>query len=162
MSSSAFHDAHCNAPGALGRVLMAVFLAVGGVMAHKLPAQAGWTEVKASHNGHFIVEARIDGARTRAVIDTGATVVAIPWREAERMGLKPAFLDFNVPMWTVNGKVMGARVMLRRVEIDSVAARDVQAVVLPKGALGHVLIGMSYLGKLRRYAVNANVMRLVD
>jgi len=125
-------------------------------------AQAGWTEIKAAPNGHFIVKARINGTTTQAVIDTGATVVAIPYREAERMGLKPAFLDFNIPMWTANGKVMGARVLLRRVEIDSVSARDVQAVVLPRGALGHVLIGMSYLGKLRRYAVNANTMRLVD
>ena len=125
-------------------------------------ARAGWTEVKAGPNGHFLVQARINGVRTRAVIDTGASSVAIPWREAQRMGLHPALKEFNQTVATANGVVKVAPVKLRRVEIGPVVARDVRAVILPKGRLGVVLIGMSFLGKLRRYSVRANTLRLMD
>ena len=125
-------------------------------------ARAGWTEIKAGPNGHFIVQARIEGLRTPAVIDTGATVVALPYEVARRAGLRPSFLRFDREVWTANGKARAAEVTLRRVEIDNVVARDVRALVMPRGALNHVLIGMSYLGKLRRFAVNAGTLRLVD
>ena len=125
-------------------------------------AHAAWTEVKAARNGHFIVRAEINGVRVPAVIDTGASIVAIPYELAERMGLKPRFLKYDVPLMTANGKAHGARVRLRHVRIDNVSARDVQAVVMPKGALAHVLIGMSYLSRLRRFSVRDGRLRLVQ
>ena len=137
-----------------------LFLGLGALVA--APAQASWTELKASPNGHFVARAYINAAPTTAIIDTGATVVVIPYEEAARMRLHPGQLRFNRPVWTANGKAMAAVTRLRRVEIDGVVARDVEALVMPKGALRHVLIGMSFLRKLRRYVVNANTMRLVD
>ncbi len=125
-------------------------------------ARAAWTEIRAGRDGHFIVRARINGVRAQALIDTGASIVAIPYRLAERMGLKPAFLDFDVPLMTANGMARGARVRLRRVEIDNVVARDVEAVVMPRNTLEHVLIGMSFLNRLRRYSVRDGKLRLVQ
>ncbi len=145
----------------LATVLLAGGLALAAVIGSHAPSHAGWTEIRASQNGHFIATAHINGQPVRAIIDTGATVVAIPHEQAQRMGLNPAFLRHDQPLWTANGKVMAARTILRQVEIDGVIVRDVEAVVVPEGALQHVLIGMSYLGKLRRYAVNAGVMQLV-
>ena len=141
-----------------------IFLAmVLGLSALSAPlAQAGWTELKASRSGHFIARAYINGRPTTAIIDTGATVVAIPYEEARRMGLHPRQLRFNRPVWTANGKALAAATRLRRVEINGVVVRDVEALVMPKGALGQVLIGMSFLGKLRRYAVNAGTLRLFN
>ena len=148
--------------GIVGGTILALMLGVAGMqMLTPRPAMAGWAEIKASPNGHFIVQARINGTSTRAIIDTGATVVAIPYSKARRMGLKPAFLKFNIPVWTANGKVMAARTTLRQVEVNNVSVHGVEAIVLPDKSLKEVLIGMSYLGKLRRYVVNANVMRLV-
>ncbi len=139
-----------------------ILLALGlGVLA-AMPAQAGWTELKASENGHFVARAYINGTPTTAIIDTGATVVAIPYEEARRMGLHPTYLRFNHPVWTANGKAMAAFTRLRRVEINGVRVDDVEALVMPKRALRHVLLGMSFLRKLRRYVVNANTLRLVD
>ena len=141
-------------------IFFALFLGLGALAT--APVQAGWTELKASPSGHFVARAHINGTSTTAIIDTGATVVAIPYEEAARMRLHPRRLRFDRPVWTANGKAMAAVTRLRRVEIDGVVARDVEALVLPKGALRHVLIGMSFLRKLRRYVVNANTMRLVD
>ena len=142
----------------------AALLVVGMVAAGTVPtpALAGWTELKAGRNGHFVARAHINNTEVTALIDTGASVVAIPYEEAERLGLQPAFMDFNLPVWTANGRTKAAETVLREVEIDGVVARDVRAMVLPKGALRHVLIGMSFLSKLRRYEVNGDTLRLVD
>ena len=141
-------------------IFLAVILGLG-ILGAPL-AQAGWTELKASRSGHFITRAYINGTPATAIIDTGATVVAIPYEQAERLGLHPRYLQFNRPVWTANGKALAAAIRLRRVEIDGVVVRDVEALVMPKGALGQVLIGMSFLGKLRRYAVNANTLQLFN
>ena len=125
-------------------------------------AQAGWTELKAGPGGHFIARAYINDTEVTALIDAGASVVAIPYEDAERMGLRPKFLDYDHPVSTANGVTKAAVVTLREVEIDGVVARDVKAMVLPKGRLRHVLIGMSFLSRLRRYEVNGDTLRLVD
>ncbi len=143
---------------------MGALLLVGGV-AGALPfsapaAQARTAKVKAAPNGHFIVRARINGVRAEALIDTGASAVVIPYGKALRMRLHPRSMDFNVIVRTANGKARAARTILRKVEIKGVVAHDVEALVMQKGALDKVLIGTSYLGKLRRYAVKDSVMRL--
>ena len=144
--------------GAIASILTAMAL----LPAATTGAWAGWTDVKAAPNGHFMVQARINGVRAQAVIDTGASSVAIPWREAERMGLHPRLKKFSQQVATANGIVKVAPVTLRRVEIGPVVARDVRAVILPKGRLGVVLIGMSFLNKLRRFSVRGNTLRLMD
>ena len=141
-------------------LLLAIIMGLG--MFGTPLAHAGWTELKASRNGHFVTRAYINGTPTIAIIDTGATEVVIPFREAVRLGLKPSFLRFDRPVWTANGKAMAARIRLRRVEINNVVVRDVEALVMPKGALHRVLIGMSFLSKLRRYIVKANTLRLYN
>lgn len=145
-----------------GPILATVLLGTLLATAAAPSAQAAWTELKAGPNGHFIAEAYINNTRVRALIDTGASVVAIPYELAERMGLRPAFLTFDRLVSTANGGVKAALTTLREVEIDGVVARDVRAMVLPRGALRHVLIGMSFLSRLRRYEVNGDTMRLVD
>ena len=140
-----------------------LFAAALGTLAALAPAaQAGWTELKAARNGHFIARAMINQVPVTAMIDTGASVVAIPYEQARRMGLRPAFLRFNQPVWTANGRAFAAPVTLRRVEIDNVVARNVPAMVMPKGALRHVLIGMSFLSRLRRFEVKGKTLRLVN
>ena len=145
-----------------GTIAAAMLGAVFATAAMASPALAAWTELKAGANGHFVADAYINDTQVKALIDTGASVVAIPYAEAERMGLRPAFLDFDHTVSTANGQVKAAVVTLREVEIDGVVARDVKAMVLPEGALSHVLIGMSFLSRLRRYEVNGDTLRLVD
>ena len=157
-------DAKSVQEGEKGMKRHGVFLALAlGLSVLGAPlAQAGWTELKASRSGHFIAQAYINGRPTTAIIDTGATQVIVPYEKARRMGLHPRQLRFNVPVWTANGRALAAATRLRRVEIDGVVARNVEALVMPKGALTRVLIGMSFLSKLRRYVVNANTMRLFN
>lgn len=123
---------------------------------------AGWTELKAGRNGHFVTRAYINDTEVTALIDTGASVVAIPYEDAERLGLNPAFLNFNLKVWTANGRTIAAETTLREIDIDGVVVRNVRAVVLPEGNLRHVLIGMSFLSRLQRFEINGDTLRLVD
>jgi aspartyl protease family protein len=111
------------------------------------------TELKASDNGHYMTRASINNSNIDVMVDTGASVVALTWDDAERAGLDPDSLDFDVPVATANGEGKAARVTLDEVEIDNVRVKDVQGMVLPEGALGITLLGMSFLSKLDGFSV---------
>jgi aspartyl protease family protein len=87
------------------------------------------------------------------LVDTGASVVAIPEREAARVGIRPSRREYTVQMKTANGTVMAAPTQLRMVEVGGIIARDVPAVVMPDAALGENLLGMSFLSRLRRFEI---------
>jgi aspartyl protease family protein len=111
------------------------------------------TELNAGENGHFITKADINNRGIRVLVDTGASAVALSFEDAERVGLKPGNLKYDVEVSTANGVVKAARVTLREVEIDSVRVNDVSGMVLPKGALNGTLLGMSFLARLRSFSI---------
>jgi aspartyl protease family protein len=142
------------------RTVLVGGFAVAGGLALPRPARAVTHEVKAGGDGHFIVRAAIDSTEVEALIDTGATSVAIPGEDARRIGLRPRASEFTVPVSTANGVVNAARASLRRVEIGSVRVRDVEALVMPEGVLGITLIGMTFLGRLKGFKVDGGVLVL--
>lgn len=110
----------------------------------------------ADPRGHFVTEARMNGRRIDdAVIDTGASVVAINRAMARRLGLTLAESDFRHEVRTANGRTRAAVATIERLEIGRLSVDGVQAVVLDDSALEQPLIGMSFLNRLRRYGVEA-------
>ncbi len=109
--------------------------------------------IRADGNGHFHGDFRINGRTEKAMIDTGASVVALNVSAARRAGVTVASADFRQPVNTANGTIQAAPVTLARMEIGGISVRDVQAVVLEDRALSGTLIGMSFLRNLRRYQV---------
>jgi len=107
--------------------------------------------IRPDSRGHFQAEGRVDGQRMDFVVDTGATVVAIPEREASRLGIHPARREYTAQIRTANGTVNAAPTQLYVVEIGGLTVRDVAAVVLPDEALSENLLGMSFLSRLRRF-----------
>jgi aspartyl protease family protein len=118
------------------------------------------TELKAGAMGHYLVRAQINHSDIDVMVDTGASVVALSYEDAEKAGLHPRSLDYNVPVATANGVVNAARVKLDRVEIDTVRVENVDAMVLPHGALNGTLLGMSFLSKLDSFKSEAGVLTL--
>jgi aspartyl protease family protein len=100
-------------------------------------------------NGHFAVEARVDGRRVEFMVDTGASHIAIPEREAARLGIFPRPSDFTVRVNTANGVTRAALVELRQVEIGDIVVRNVPAIVHPDEGLSVNLLGMSFLSRVR-------------
>jgi aspartyl protease family protein len=144
-----------------GKDLPVAFAAVvcSAVMAAS-DASATSAEVVADARGHFITMAEIEHTPIMVLVDTGASVVALSYEDAEHAGLAPRTLTYDVPINTANGRVEAARVVLDRVEIGNVLVRDVEGVVLPRGAYEGTLLGMSFLNKLSRFKVENGTLFL--
>jgi aspartyl protease family protein len=100
-------------------------------------------------NGHFQVDARVDGRRVEFLVDTGASHIALRQREAARLGIHPRLSDFTVRVNTANGVTKAALVQLRSVEVGDIVVRDVPAIVHADEGLSVNLLGMSFLSKVR-------------
>jgi aspartyl protease family protein len=138
----------------------AAAMGVAGTWAHG--TQAASAEIAANPLGHFITIAEIEHTAIRVLVDTGASVVAMSYEDAEAAGLAPRTLTYDAPVATANGQVEGARVLLERVMIGNVLVRDVEGIVLPKGAYDGTLLGMSFLNKLSRFRVEDGTLYLDD
>jgi aspartyl protease family protein len=101
--------------------------------------------------GHFRVEASVDGHRLDFMVDTGASVIALTERDAGRLGIRPMRSEYTALVKTANGSVKAAPVSLNSVELDGIRVRDVRALVLPDDALSENLLGLSFLSRLRRF-----------
>ena len=103
-------------------------------------------ELKADARGHFVTTAYINGVPTRALIDTGATSVAISTDEAQRMAISYAGAP-RVRVSTAGGPRTGYRVMLATVSVGSITLQNVEGTVMEggRGELPITLIGMTYM-----------------
>jgi aspartyl protease family protein len=104
------------------------------------------TVLTADGRGHFVTTARINGVPVQALIDTGATLIALNIADAQRMGIdylrgKPGITQ------TANGPVAVYVVNLAHVQIGDIAFSNVQGSVSVGAAAQQTptLIGMSFL-----------------
>jgi aspartyl protease family protein len=142
--------------------LSAVPLAPAGIDDEDTIQLKAITELKADARGHFITKARIEGAGINVLVDTGASVVALSYKDAESANLKPHSLKYDVPVSTANGIANAAKVTLRRVEVAGVTVRDVEGLIMPDGAMDGTLLGMSFLSRLESFKVEDGVLTLKD
>lgn len=117
-------------------------------------ATAATAVLKADRQGHFSATAYINGVAAPAVVDTGATGVALSADTARRIGIDYA-RGQPTKVATAGGQRSGWRVNLASVRVGEVALANVDGVVLdvPPGDLPLVLLGMSFLGYLEMQRV---------
>ena len=119
----------------------------------------GSVTFRAGEDGHFHVEARINGTRLRMLVDTGASQVVLSPADARRLGIDTAGLDFRHLSETANGPVSGAPVTLREITVGSVRLTDVMASV--NGAeMSESLLGMTFLSRLSGFEVSGDRLTL--
>ncbi len=107
--------------------------------------------VRGDSRGHFQVEGSVDGRRLDFLVDTGASVVALRERDANKLGIFPAARDYTAGISTANGVVKAAPVDLPSLEVSGIRVFGVRAVVLPDTALSQNLLGMTFLSRVRRF-----------
>jgi aspartyl protease family protein len=105
----------------------------------------------ADRQGHFKVDARIEGRHLDFMVDTGASLVIIRESDAAQIGIRPMRSDYTATVSTANGKIKAAPVKIERIEIGGITVYDVPALVLPDEALWQNLLGMTFLSRLKRY-----------
>ncbi|MFD1702385.1 TIGR02281 family clan AA aspartic protease [Methylopila henanensis] len=114
------------------------------------PSSSREVVLRADRDGHFRTDAMISGRRVPMLVDTGATVVALSYEQGRTLGLVSGGDRFDLMVSTANGQVGAKRVVLSDVRVGSVSVPNVTAVVLSPGAMDGNLLGMSFLGRLRR------------
>ena len=107
--------------------------------------------VRSDARGHFQVEGAVDGRRLDFMVDTGASVVVLRERDAARLGIFPTPRDYTGRSSTANGIVKVAPVRLPSLEVNGIRVYDVSAAVIPDESLSVNLLGMSFLGRVRRF-----------
>jgi aspartyl protease family protein len=117
------------------------------------------TIYRRADDGHFYVDADVNGARIRFLVDTGATFVALSPDDARSVGLRIFESDYTARTTTANGVTRVAPVVLRQVELDQLQLLDVRAVVLEK-PMPVSLLGMSFLSRLQGYETRADELVL--
>ena len=138
----------------LGRRLTAELLP-----ATAIEGEGGAVSFRARSDGHFDVEADVDGTRVRFLVDTGASSVVLSPADARRLGFDLEALSFTQPAETANGIVYGAAVRLGEIRVGGISVRDVRATVNAAG-MGQSLLGMSFLGRLSGYEVSGATLTL--
>lgn len=116
----------------------------------------------ANDQGHFETEAELNGRSVDVMVDTGATIVAMTYEDAERAGifLKPS--DFTHSVATANGQAKVAPVTISTIAIGPITVRNVEGAVAESGKLHKTLLGMSFLGRLTRVEMRSKNLVLQE
>ncbi|WP_338845699.1 TIGR02281 family clan AA aspartic protease [Massilia sp. W12] len=105
--------------------------------------------------GHVYTNVQVNGVSVRMVLDTGATLIALPARDAQRIGLdyrKGRLIQMN----TANGANQAYLVKLDSVKIGDLSINAVDASVLESG-LDQALLGMSFLNRTNMVRENDKI-----
>jgi aspartyl protease family protein len=111
--------------------------------------------IRAGEGGHFLVDANVDGATVRFLVDTGATRVVLSPEDAERIGFHLRDRQFTERYRTAGGTVRAAPVTIRDLRIGQLALREVEASVNER-PIGISLLGMTFLNRLDGYRVEGD------
>lgn len=109
-------------------------------------------------DGHYWTRALVNRkASVEFMVDTGASVVALTYKDAQKMGLRPDSLDYRWEINTAGGKTMGASVLIETIQVGQVKIENVEAMVL-RTELQQSLLGMSFLRELYSYEFRGDRM----
>ncbi|MBF0379500.1 MAG: TIGR02281 family clan AA aspartic protease [Magnetococcales bacterium] len=141
---------------------------LGGVKNRVVAAiipQAGYTTEPGSmsfyrsSNGHFHIEAIVNGKKVRFLVDTGASDVVIAPHVARYLGFDLNKNDFTKVYYTANGMGKGAPVFLRKFEVGKLSLQNLPASV--NGAeMKTSLLGMRFFNRLKSFKVEGEVLTL--
>jgi aspartyl protease family protein len=126
------------------------------------PHLGSMVQIDAESSGHFNAQVDINGRPVEVMIDTGATMVALSYEDAERAGIYLNDRDFTRTVSTANGVGRVAPVTLGRVSIGDITVRNVPAAVAERGRLKTSLLGMSFLSRLSRFDMRSGRLTLQE
>lgn len=118
----------------------------------------GSVELQRAGDGHFYADVRINGAPIHMLIDTGASSIALSRQDASAAGLASSIGMPNVVGHGADGDVHGEWVKLDDVELGSLTAHDLDAVILNGGEQS--LLGQTFLSKYSSVEIRGKTMVL--
>ncbi|MBV9883172.1 MAG: TIGR02281 family clan AA aspartic protease [Sphingomonadaceae bacterium] len=113
-------------------------------------------EIQRAPDGHFYLDAQVNGARIHFLIDTGASMVALTPADAQRAGIA-------LPSGRAVAQGAGGSVEIIPVTIDRIAAGPLEARGVP-GAVARELpislLGQSFLSRVGNVQISGDRMVL--
>jgi aspartyl protease family protein len=106
---------------------------------------SGSVTLKADGRGHFVTSGQVNGGSVRFLVDTGATLVALPAADAKRLGLNYIGGERAIAQ-TAGGPTPAYRVKLDTVRVGDITLHAVDAMIFESG-LPIALLGMSFLNR---------------
>ena len=116
------------------------YSSTGGSSAHQSVTLA------AGAGGHFITEGAVNGGQVRFLVDTGATMIALPASDANRLGISYRRNDVAT-VQTAAGPASAYRVKFDSVRVGGIELSNVDGVVVESG-LPVALLGMTFLNRV--------------
>ena len=114
--------------------------------------------VRRAPDGHFWVDARINGEPVRFLVDSGATTTSISRSVAQRAGIEPS-KGFPAMVRTANGIVAVERGRAETLKVGNIERRDVAVHI--SDAFGDMnVIGMNFLSSLTGWSVEGRTLIL--
>jgi aspartyl protease family protein len=114
----------------------------------------GNLEIKQSLDGHFWVDAKLNGEPARFLIDSGATTTSISLDTARAAGIEPSS---GIPaiVNTANGTIAVQRGRAERLQVGNIVREDL-AVHISNGFGETNVLGMNFLSSLSGWGVERN------
>jgi aspartyl protease family protein len=120
--------------------------------------QDGTIALERSSDGHFYADVQINGASVRALVDTGASSIALSREDARAAGLAVSIGMDEVVGKGADGDVRGEYVKLDKVTLGHKTAEGMSAIVLNAGEQS--LLGQSFLSKFDSVEIERDRMLL--
>ncbi|MDX1836421.1 TIGR02281 family clan AA aspartic protease [Legionella taurinensis] len=102
----------------------------------------GTLTIKSDRQGHYRVKGFINNKAVEFMVDTGASLVAIPKTVADELHLQGRY---PITLNTASGEVTGLLTRLDRLSFGPFELKNIKAVILPDEQDEMVLLGMNVL-----------------
>jgi aspartyl protease family protein len=119
----------------------------------------GALNIHMSADGHFHMEAEINGAFVKFLVDTGASDIVLSPRAAAAAGFDVTTLDYSRTYNTANGVGSGAPVILGEMNVGSISFHELPASV-NSAEMDESLLGMAFLRQFSSYTVDGDHLTL--
>ena len=121
-------------------------------------ASDGIVQLERNSDGHFYADVSINGAWIHALVDTGASTIALSREDARKAGVATSIGMPNVVGQGADGDVRGEYVTLDQITLGNKTVERMEAIVLNSGET--TLLGQSFLGKFASVEIKGDTMVL--
>ena len=118
----------------------------------------GAVELQRGDDGHFYADVQINGADVHALVDTGASGIALSRDDARKAGIATSIGMNDVIGRGADGDVKGEYVTIDRISLGPASAEHMDAIVLNSGE--QTLLGQQFLAKFASVEIHGDTMVL--
>jgi len=105
--------------------------------------------IRRDASGAYTTVGSINGRTVNFLVDTGASAVALEASEARRLGIPYKLEGRRIMVSTANGTTPGYELTLDQVQVGEIRLHQVRGFVVEAEGPGKVLLGMSFLNRLK-------------